>query len=325
MPHSSLMNTMRLASISTDQVSDSRRWDIHPFLPDDIPDNLAKSFREIGILSPPVVYESSGGKYEIIHGKRRLLATGELLHLPECPCFVLPQSTDPKKLLSVLFESHRISSPLSPMEIAYFCKISLNYLTPAEITETFLAGISGKSSVSMVKKYGQLAGLETGIQQFVHTLFISESMAHDLLKISQEDRSKITQIFNDFQMGGGKQRRLFMLLRDLCHLRNISFSIFLEKPEIAGILNHREMNNPQKLQSLFTLLQQLSTPTYSADEDSFKSQITKLKLPVFCSVQHTPAFETNEISLTIRFSEMEQFAGTWPALSDVLQRLHQTE
>jgi len=320
LPISSLINSVQLRTIRLNLVADSRHWDIHPFLQPDMPADLAESFGNIGILHPPVVYETTSGQYEIIAGRRRLRAAEEILHLTNCSCLVVPCSTPPVEVLAILLESHRFDVPLSPMEVAYFCKIGLQHLPIEKFTETLLARITGRCNASMTKKYIQLISLENELQHLVHHLFISESMAHELLKLTPEDRVRITQLFKIFQMGGGKQKRFLSLLRDACQRSNLSFSTFLERSEIKDILDHKEMNSPQKLHNLFSHLQNLLTPTYSADEDTFKLQIVNLKLPNYCSVQHSPAFETDEVSLTIQFREMDLLSKTWPAIRCVLQK-----
>ncbi len=314
------MKNLPLLLINLDLVTDSHHWDIHPFLPPGIPADLAESFKETGILQPPILYEQSEGRYEILSGRRRILAAREICHLLECSCLVVPQTTPPHELLSLLLESQRLSSVFSPMESAYFFSICLQYLSLAELAKAFLFKMTGKSSISILKKYQQLLFLEKETQQLVHSLFITESMALDLLKISPEDRIRLSRLFRDFQLGGGKQKRLFMLLRDICQRHSTSISIFLERPEITEILRHKEMNNPQKIQKLLSLLQQFSTPSYQADENSFRSQINQLKLPQFCGVQHSQAFETDEVVLTIRFEDIELLRKSWPELHGVLQK-----
>lgn len=310
-----------LVLIHLNQITDSQHWNIHPFLQPEIPTTLAESFKTVGILQPPIVYELTEGKYDIIAGRRRILAAKEICNLTACTCFVVPQKTSPREMLSILFESHRLTPPrLTPMEIACFFNIALQHLSLDELVKTFLSRIASKCNVSTVKKILQLVDLEDEIQRLVHDLVITEGMAYDLLQICPQDRIKLTEIFVEFQMGGGKQKRLFMLLRDICRRQHTSFCLFLERPEITEILKHKEMNNPQKLHHLFSFLQQMSTPTLHADIDFFKSQINRLKLPDSCTVQHSPAFESNEISLIIRFPDMVRFSQIWPEIFGVLER-----
>ncbi len=319
------MNTLSLLPVNLDLITDSPRWDIHPFLPPDIPADLAQSFKETSILHPPLLYAHDNGTYEILCGRKRLQAAREICHLSECICHVAPQATPPPALLSLIFESHRLSSPFSPMEIAYFFSVGLQYLPIQELVQTFLAQMTGKSGVSILKKYLQLPLLEKEIQRLVHSLFISEGMALDLLKIEPEDRICLSRLFQEFQLGGGKQKRLFLLLRDICRLNSISMAVFLAEPEIIGILRHKEMNAPQKIQQLFTHLQQLSTPSYQADEDSFRSEINQLKLPRFCEVRHSAAFETDEVILNITFASLELLRKSWPELHRALQKSSRQE
>lgn len=313
------INLLSFLPINFDHITDSQRWDIHPFLQLDFPTDPTQTLKENSILlQPPLLYEERDGSYEILSGRRRIRAAREIYSLTECTCLVAPLATPPHTLLSLLFESHRLSSALSPMEMANFFNIGRQYLSLKELAHFFLPKAPEKNGIKILREYLQLLSLEKEIQQLVHSLFIAESMALDLLKLNSEDRIGLSRLFWDFQLGGGKQRRLFILLRDICARNSTTFSVFIEQPEITDILHHKEMNNPQKIQRLLSLLQQISAPSHHQEEDAFKSQINRLKLPPSCGVQHAQAFETDEVTLTIRFSNLESLINSWPRIYGAL-------
>lgn len=315
------MNSLSFLSIDLNRINDSQRWDIHPFLEPNTPVDSRQPLRKNSIfLQPPLVYEERDGSYEILSGRRRIQTAKEIHRQQKCTCLVAPQATPFRALLSLLFESHCLSSPLSPMELAYFFNIGRSYLPPEELARTFLPNMPEKNSTALVMRYLQLLPLEKEIQQLVHSLFIAETMALDLVKLKPEDRTSLGRLFWDFQLGGGKQRRLFMLLRDVSARYSTTIPAYLKQPEIAEILRHKEMNTPQKTQKLLSLLQQKSAPSYHADEEEFRSQINRLKLPAFCGVQHSQAFETDEVTLTIRFNDMAILINTWPEVNRALQK-----
>jgi ParB family chromosome partitioning protein len=312
------MNFPALSTIPLDLITDDNHWNIHPFLRSSCPPDLVESFKTAGILHPPLVYELEDGRYELIAGRRRLVATREILGLTACPCYIAPLPTLPQTLLSLLIEDQSLSNPFSVMETAHFFRIGRQYLPDDELAKLYLPRLTGKTNTSLLKSYRLLLSLEDEIQQFVHDSFITENMAYELVKLSPVDRLSLLGIFRDFQLGGGKQKRLYSLLRDITCRQETGISALLQELAVREILQHKEMNKPQKIQALMVLLQQMATPSLTADEEQFRSAINKLKLPACCAVQHSPAFETDAVELTIRFDDLDRLLRSWPALREVL-------
>jgi hypothetical protein len=312
------MNLPAFSAVRLDRITDNNHWNIHPFLHSTCPADLMESFKSAGMLHPPLVHELEDGRYELIAGRRRLMAAREIWGLTACPCHIAPLATRPQTLLTLLVEAQSLSNPFSAMERAHFFRIGSRYLSDDELAKLYLPRLTGKANTSLLKGYRLLLALEDEIQQFVHDSFISENMAYELVRLSSADRYSLVDIFRDFQLGGGKQKRLFSLLRDISHRQETGFSTLLQEPSIREILQHKEMNKPQKIQTLLALLQQMATPSLCADEEQFRSAINRLKLPDCCTIQHSQAFETDAVELTIRFTDLDRLQRSWPALQRAL-------
>ncbi|MBB5348881.1 hypothetical protein HNQ81_002622 [Desulfoprunum benzoelyticum] len=163
--------------------------------------------------------------------------------------------------------------------------------------------------------------LEFRLQVHVHQRFISETMALELLQLEAEDRSRLADLFTDFQMGGGKQRRFFSLARDVAMRAETSIAELLDQPPLQEILQHRQMNAPQKVQNLLVILQQMATPSLYRDEQSFKARVATLALPSTCTVLHSQAFETEEVHLSIKFENFDQLRKASATLMDGLKNM----
>lgn len=313
------MNFLTLAVVPLELITENEHWDIHPFLEPEIPVALAESFKLAGILQPPLVHEQRDGSYELIAGKRRILAAKKICGLSTCHCFVAPATTATDMLLNLLIEAQGISASFSPMEAAYFFKIGARYLSEEELARRYLPHLTGKNNPSLLKGYHLLLSLEDAVQQLVHGFFIPENMAYELVKLGSTDRLCLVRLFRDFQLGGGKQKRLFSLLRDIAQRQGTQISELIQGIEIKEILEHKEMNAPQKMQNLLAFLQQNRTPSLHADEEQFRSAISKLKFPSHCTARHSPAFETDSVELTIKFDNFDQLRKTWPAMQKTLQ------
>jgi hypothetical protein len=315
------MSRPEFSIVSLDCIADAHRWNIHPFLGTDIPASLNQSIGKTGILHPPLLLELADGGFEIIDGRKRLQAARKILALNECPCLVVPLATPPQDVLSFLLASQGCCAPLSPMETAYFLKICGDYLTSEEIAQLFLFSLTGRNSISLLAKYNRLLTLEYSLQNHVHHRFISEVLAFELLRLKADDRIQLADLFSDFQMGGGKQRRFFSLARDIAMRRETSITAILALPPLQEILQHRQMNAPQKVQNLLAILQQMATPSVYGDDQSFKVRVSALALPPSCTVVHSQAFETDEVCLSIKFENFKQLRMASAALLEMLKNV----
>ena len=109
-------------------------------------------------------------------------------------------------------------------------------------------------------------------------------------------------------MGTGKQKRFFNLIRDIAFREGSSITSYLQKKEITEILDHKDMNIPQKIKHLGNLLQHELNPTSSLAEGAFEKQVASLQLPANYAISHSPSFEKDEITLSITFKDFDECA-----------------
>jgi hypothetical protein len=130
-------------------------------------------------------------------------------------------------------------------------------------------------------------------------------MVSEILSLPEEsDKLALVQLFKDCGMGDGKQKRFFSLIRDIALREGSTISSYLQQEKIRAILDHEEMNVPQKIHHLGDLLQQELTPSYSLAERDFVKQVKELHLPINYSISHAPSFERDEITLSITFKNI---------------------
>lgn len=310
-----------LATIDLASIDDGMRWNIHPFLHTTVSPGLKASCERFGILRPPLALEGGDGRYELLDGRQRTAIARGILGLRQCPCYIVPATTPVQFLLAMLFESQSCTAPLSPMENAHFRNLQRQILATTERSsppfETLLAERQGFEAS---RRSERLLQLEDNLQEMVHTLFLTEAMGHELLKLEAEDRQRLAALFRTFGMGGGKQKRFFSLIRDIAGRNATSIAAILDQPPIRDILLHQEMNQPQKVHAMLSVLQQLASPSLSAAEETFRQRVAALDPPPGCSIQHSQSFETDDVDLTIRFRDFSQLEQAWPTLKEMLRR-----
>jgi len=316
------MSVPALSTVQLAAIDDGKRWNLHPFLTTTVSNRLIDSCRRIGILTPPVVIENDQGRHELLDGRQRIAIARDILNLDHLPCRILPAARPPQVLLAALFESQSCTAPLSPMETAYF--LELVRVTPFDDEQERALLLDQlfpcKLSKGLFQRSEQLLRLEENLQELVHTRFLSEAMATDLLKLTAEDRQRLAGLFRSFEMGAGKQKRFFTLARDIARRNGVSITTLLEQPPLVDILQHRGMNQPQKAHSMLLALQELASPSLAADEEAFRQKVASLSPPPECSIYHSQSFETDDIDLTIRFGSFDELLDAWPAVQEIVRQ-----
>ncbi|WP_143170777.1 hypothetical protein [Desulfopila aestuarii] len=214
------------------------------------------------------------------------------------------------QMLALLYEEHTMRGELTIIEQAHFVQICMTRLSEPEQQLQLFTQLGLSSTPYGLKRLIALLDLEQGLQAALWEGRLNENMARELLRLNREDRQSFYDLVVNLGIGGGKQKRLLALLKDLAGRNGLSFQAYLDQEAISAILDHQEMNTPQKGQVLLQLLQQLHSPALTEAEEGFLKWKRQLYLPPNCSVEHSPSFEQDEVSLTVRFAdhrELESF------------------
>jgi ParB family transcriptional regulator, chromosome partitioning protein len=300
-------------NVPFEALHDSFTWNLHPFLNGLIPDFLEKSIIKLGILHPPVVVRTSAYTYDVICGRKRI-ECGRRLGQSHFHCRVLPPTSPKTILLSYLLEDQISGNPLSFPEMAYYYKLCQDHLNNDETFEMLTCDLFKMKRIHLLS----LLEFDHAILRRIHYGQLAEKILYDLLKLDREDRTKIVGLIELLQLGEGKQKRLISLCRDIVLRENISISALLDQPEIKAVIEHNEMNIPQKTNRLLSLLQKRCYPRSTAAREFFQSQLHALALPETYEICPSPSFEKDEVTLSLRFPDFEACRRILPSIKDLL-------
>jgi ParB family chromosome partitioning protein len=138
---------------------------------------LIASIREIGILQPPVVRQTSPGKYELVMGERRFRAA-KAAGLTSIPV-IIRQTPDNELLREALIENIHRSQLNALEEAAAYSQL----LTDFNCTHDELAQKLGRSR-PLISNTIRLMNLPTSVQQKLASGVLSASHARALLGLS---------------------------------------------------------------------------------------------------------------------------------------------
>jgi ParB family chromosome partitioning protein len=140
-------------------------------------DELIASIKEIGILQPPVVRQTSPGKYELVMGERRFRAA-KAAGLTSIPV-IIRQTPDNELLREALIENIHRSQLNALEEAAAYSQL----LTDFNCTHDELAQKLGRSR-PLISNTIRLMNLPTSVQQKLASGVLSASHARALLGLS---------------------------------------------------------------------------------------------------------------------------------------------
>ena len=146
---------------------------------------LIASIKEIGILQPPVVRQTSPGKYELVMGERRFRAA-KAAGLTSIPV-IIRQTPDNELLREALIENIHRSQLNALEEAAAYSQL----LTDFNCTHDELAQKLGRSR-PLISNTIRLMNLPTSVQQKLASGVLSASHARALLGLS--DASAIEKL-----------------------------------------------------------------------------------------------------------------------------------
>jgi ParB-like chromosome segregation protein Spo0J len=292
-------------SISLNRININQHWDMHLFLNETPSLQLKQSLQDLGVLHPPIVQQTTKGNIDLICGRRRLYALKHYFNQTNVCCLILPPDLPTRSLAHYILTDQQLNGPLSPMEAAYFLKYCMEDMDAKEVVTCFLPRLGYKPQPDFLNQLLSLLKLDKKIQRQIHTGLIIEKTALELLELPEEDRFTLSTLIELLQPGTGKQKRLLTLSRDIAKRTQQTITSLLEGEEFKQIIEHDEMNPPQKIHTLLELLQKKFYARSSDTEQAFKDRVRKLALPDNVTVTHSLNFEKDEIFLTIRFPDLQ--------------------
>jgi hypothetical protein len=298
-------------NISLNSIRVTPHYNIHPFLEDSAPPALKQSFEESGILHPLIVQQAPNGTFELICGRKRLHALKHQFKQTNVPCLITPPDSDPYTFFLYILTDQQLQGALSPMEAAFFLKYCLEKIDEKEAINFFLPRLGFKPQATILHQLISLSTLDESIQNQIHHGFISDKIAFELLDLPPEDRSSLSELFKLLQPGTGKQKRILMLSREIAQRSQQTITTLFEEQEFQYILEHTEMNAPQKVHSILELLQKKFYPQSSDAEQTFRDRTRRLNLPQGYELTHSLNFEKDAVNLTVTFPNLGSFEKAW--------------
>ena len=303
---------LSLKTLSRSQIDfDNFSYSISPERDVSPGESLIRSIARHGILHPPIVRKISPDSYAIVAGRKRLLGFYSLHAESTCACLCISRRIPEVDVFSILLDEIQLTRQLSAVEKAIFLQKITAIVDERQIVGEFLPRLGFAPHSFAIKQSLALLNLEAPILRSIQHGRINETVAHGLLGLSAQDRMALFAILASLRLSSSYQKKLLHMCRELAGRNDTSIAALLDNDEVRGILNHQEANPPQKTKNLMLWLSRSQMPRYSEAAEQFKRFVTAMHLPQNVSVDHTPFFEDDALTLSITFTNRKSLQHAW--------------
>jgi ParB family chromosome partitioning protein len=300
---------MQISSIVLRQIDfDDQSYNLRPEGDIDLPKDFLDSINKCGVLSPPIVLDVDGGGYIILAGRKRLIAARDILKLNCFNCFVVAADASPAECLEVVLEEGLLSSSWSPVMKAKYLHKVVEIMGSKEVISKVLPRLGITPQKFHLEKALALADLEEPFVMAIHQGHIAEKTAYELSRLPFRDRLTLLDLINGLKLSVGNQRQIITICNDLAKRASTSIHAVLNEADIMEVLNQKKQNIPQQTAKLMKVLQNRRFPHLNDANQEFSSWQNSLNLPRKADISHTPAFETDQVTLHLNFVNQEKLA-----------------
>ncbi|WP_457576356.1 hypothetical protein [Desulfomarina sp.] len=312
--------------VAFSSISISKKWNLHPWKKESYSDELKNSILQTGVLHPPILQQTGNGVFDTVTGNARIAITRKFLKQKTIGCFILPDRLHIQSILRIILEEQACSGQLSIAEKARFLEIAVENIPEREIISHFLPLLALPRSFNSISKILEVLSLGKEVLTDIYEGLLQEKIVMELLNIREKpDRQAIVSLFRMLGVGAGKQKKILYALRDLSKRHQQSISDYLKDNEITAILEHEEMNPPQKAHHLTMLLETQLTPASAKAENEFKAFTKSLDLPAGFQLNHSPSFEKDTLRLTLFFQNKEECTRLIQDIKTVFSKREQAD
>jgi ParB family chromosome partitioning protein len=284
----------------------------------EIPAALAESIGRCGILHPPIVKEKAASSFAVVSGRKRLLAAMRVMPAASYDCHKVTDRTADIDTLALALEDTLLARSLTPVERAVFFSKALRLIDEKEAADRFLPLLGLAASTYLIRRELKLLELEEPLLIALHEGALDEKVAFELTKLPFSDRVALFEVISALHLSVGNQKKLAVTCRELAERHKTTIAALLRAPAVDAVINHAEANVPQKTANLMKWLTAERFPRLSRAEQEFQQFIAELDLPAAARLEHSPAFEKDELVFTLSCPGRTDFLQIWQKIRDLV-------
>jgi hypothetical protein len=280
---------------------------------EEISAQLHDSVARCGLVPPPLLTSRDDGRHIIVAGRPRLLAFRRLPGADPCGCLVLPATTPPAILLTLALQDIMLRRPATPVEKAICWQKAVGCLGKEGAAREFGPQLELSRQLTPAR-LEKIVNLDLKMQEALQASHLELKTAFKLMDLDRADGIALFAIIAQLRLSSSNQRKIIDHCLALHHRRHRPIAALLAEPECLEIINHPEANPPQKTAMLMSWLTGQCYPRLTEAEKEFRGFAGKLQLPKGITIDHSPSFERDSLTLTIDFKDQAHLTEKWPAI-----------
>ncbi|HER63441.1 MAG TPA: hypothetical protein ENO11_05645 [Desulfobacteraceae bacterium] len=280
-------------------------------------EELLESIRRFGILNPPVLRRRQNMSFCIIAGRKRITAAATLEPVVPVLCRIIRDNLEEAAIFSLLLEEALTGKPLTTVEKVIFFE-KLIAVSSMDVAVPLLEKLGDKPQKHILNDLLKLRSLSLPVLKALHHDVIRLKNARKMLDLSPADQKLLVQFITDLQFGGSKQQKLVDLSIELIKRKNMPLKdILADFPAACG--SEQPLNIPQHGAALLSWLHEQCYPRLTLAENDFQRKVARLGLPSTMQISHAAAFESEEITLSLRFSDWSSMDRVVAGIKTLMQ------
>ena len=266
-------------------------------------DKLVLSLTKIGLVNPLVI-TLRDRRYILVSGWKRIQACLKL-SLSTIPVTIIDESDDLKVFKMVFYEN--------------FALREFSLMEKAEVLSK-LKGF-GEEVITLVNNYLPLLGIPPSLQYLESYLTYSQfdpelkralqeremtyaSLQH-LAEFTSRERKSLLPLLSP--LGRNKRKEILEDLQEISQRDDCDVEDILALKEIKNVIDSGKLSLLQKADNVRILLRRKRYPTFFKYKDAFDSHLRKMHWPKGLSIDHSPYFEDEGISVNFDFTDKDEF------------------
>jgi ParB/RepB/Spo0J family partition protein len=277
---------------------------------------LIWSIKKAGLVSPPVLCKR-GRRYVLVTGWSRALAC-RTLGLRKIPALVTEETDELQLFLMGVCENLTTRELCLAEKAICLQKLSQFGMNTKTLVKEYMPRFGLPATASHLQWMFSLAGAEKAVLDAISEKPALPAVVKPLLRFSPADRRRLLPLLGP--LGQNKQKQFLEDLWEIGRRDELSVRNMFRRNEFQRILSSSRLSMLQKAERIRQRLRQIRHPGLSAREESFRSTLGKMRWPREITVQPSPSFEEDIVSVSFRIRSREEFRAALDKLEDAARR-----
>ncbi len=273
---------------------------------------LVFSIKKVGLVNPPLVLEDSRGSV-LVSGWKRALACRQL-GLKEISALVTERKANLALFLTALHENLASRGLRLAEKATVIGKLSLFGLSDDILIKDYLRLLRLPATADHLIVLLGLARAGLKIRRFVEEGDVSLPVVQALLRFQAPERKLLVPLL--YPLGQNKQKEFLDSLWEIQRRDEIPVKSILDRKDIRQARRSAKLVPLARSEKIRQILERMRFPQLSARRAAFDSCLRRIGWPGEITVQPSPFFEDEEISVGFRAKNPEEFKKSLARLNE---------